>query len=103
MLNEVKYMSFEETGEYNLKYNVESVTEDYFMPVRGGDSGTEIDTLPGLSNNDAVEDIEYCFREKSIPLNYRQNLTITGLEKGSMTITPFSAGHTLGMLSFYSK
>ena len=50
-----------------------------------------------------VEDIEYCFREKSIPLNYRQNLTITGLEKGSMTITPFSAGHTLGMLTFYSK
>jgi hypothetical protein len=26
------------TGEYNLKYNVESVTEDYFLPVRGGDS-----------------------------------------------------------------
>ena len=47
------------TGEYNLRYNVESVTEDYFLPVRGGDSGTEIDTLPGLSNNDAIEDIEY--------------------------------------------
>jgi len=47
------------TGEYNLKYNVESVTEDYFLPVRGGDSGTEIDTLPGLSNNDQIEDIEY--------------------------------------------
>jgi len=47
------------TGEYNLKYNVESVTEDYFLPVRGGDSGTEIDTLPGLSNNDAIDDIEY--------------------------------------------
>ena len=47
------------TGEYNLKYNVESVTEDYFMPVRGGDSGTEIDTLPGLSNNDQIDDIEY--------------------------------------------
>ena len=47
------------TGEYNLKYNMESVTEDYYLPVRGGDSGTEIDTLPGLSNNDAVEDIEY--------------------------------------------
>ncbi len=43
-----------------------------------------------------VEDVEFCFREKSVPLNYRQNLTITGLEKGSMTITPFSAGHTLG-------
>ena len=47
------------TGEYNLKYNVESVTEDYFLPVRGGDSGTEIETLPGLSNNDQIEDIEY--------------------------------------------
>jgi hypothetical protein len=47
------------TGEYNLKYNVESVTEDYFLPVRGGDSGTQIETLPGLSNNDAIEDVEY--------------------------------------------
>ena len=47
------------TGEYNLKYNIESVTEDYFLPVRGGDSGTEIDTLPGLSNNDQIDDIEY--------------------------------------------
>ena len=49
----------QKTGEYNLKYNVESVTEDYFLPVRGGDSGTEIDTLPGLSNNDQIDDIEY--------------------------------------------
>ena len=47
------------TGEYNLKYNIESVTEDYFLPVRGGDSGTQIDTLPGLSNNDQIDDIEY--------------------------------------------
>ena len=47
------------TGEYNLKYNMESVTEDYFLPVRGGDSGTEIDTRPGLSNNDQIDDIEY--------------------------------------------
>tara|TARA_Y100000592_G_scaffold1493_2_gene2513 strand:+ start:2059 stop:3840 length:1782 start_codon:yes stop_codon:yes gene_type:complete len=47
------------TGDYNLRYNIESVTEDYFLPVRGGDSGTEIETLPGLSNDNAVEDIEY--------------------------------------------
>jgi hypothetical protein len=47
------------TGEYNLKYNVESVTEDFFLPVRGGDSGTQIDTLQGLSNNDQIDDIEY--------------------------------------------
>ena len=47
------------TGEYNLKYNIESVTEDYFLPVRGGDSGTNIETLPSLTNEGAIDDIEY--------------------------------------------
>ena len=47
------------TGEYNLRYNIESTTEDYYLPVRGGDSGTTIDTLPGLANDNAIEDIEY--------------------------------------------
>jgi len=46
-------------GEYNLKYNMESITEDYYLPVRGGDSGTNIDTLPGLGNDGAIEDVEY--------------------------------------------
>tara|TARA_Y100000593_G_scaffold83363_1_gene157015 strand:- start:2522 stop:3523 length:1002 start_codon:yes stop_codon:yes gene_type:complete len=47
------------TGEYNLRYNVESVTEDYYLPVRGSDSGTSVETLPGLANDNAIEDIEY--------------------------------------------
>ena len=49
----------QKTGDYNLRYNMESTTEDYFLPVRGGDSGTMIDTLPGLTNDNAIEDIEY--------------------------------------------
>ena len=49
----------QKTGDYNLRYNIESVTEDYFLPVRGGDSGTEIDTLQGLDNAGAIDDIEY--------------------------------------------
>ena len=49
----------QKTGDYNLRYNVESVTEDYFLPVRGGDSGTSIETLPGLTNDNAIDDIEY--------------------------------------------
>tara|TARA_B100001094_G_scaffold132547_1_gene128420 strand:- start:2840 stop:4645 length:1806 start_codon:yes stop_codon:yes gene_type:complete len=49
----------QKTGDYNLRYNVESVTEDYYLPVRGGDSGTTIDTLPGLTNDNAIEDVEY--------------------------------------------
>jgi hypothetical protein len=47
------------TGEYNLRYNIESVTEDFFLPVRGGDSGTGIESLPGLTNDGAIDDIEY--------------------------------------------
>jgi len=47
------------TGDYNLRYNIESVTEDYFLPVRGGDSGTTIETLQGLDNNGQIDDIEY--------------------------------------------
>jgi cleavage and polyadenylation specificity factor subunit 2 len=43
-----------------------------------------------------VEDVQHCFRDCATPLNYSQNLTITGLEKGTMTVTPFAAGHTLG-------
>ena len=46
------------TGEYNLRYNMQNIAEDYFMPVRGGDSGTSTESMPGLTY-DAVEDIEY--------------------------------------------
>ena len=48
----------EKTGDYNLRYNIQNLTEDFFLPVRGGDSGTNIESLAGL-NYDAVEDIEY--------------------------------------------
>ena len=48
----------EGTGDYNLKYNMQNITEDFFMPVRGGDSGTSIESLPGLTY-EATEDIEY--------------------------------------------
>jgi hypothetical protein len=46
------------TGDYNLKYNMQNMLEDFYLPVRGGDSGTEIDNLAGLENN-SIDDIEY--------------------------------------------
>ena len=48
----------ENTGDYNLKYNMQNITEDFFLPVRGGDSGTNIESLPGLTY-EATDDIEY--------------------------------------------
>lgn len=46
------------TGDYNLRYNIMNITEDFYLPVRGKDSGTEIETMQGLQFN-AIEDIEY--------------------------------------------
>jgi len=46
-------------GRVDLRYNPLSVDEDYFIPVRGGDSGTKIDSLAGGQNTSAIEDVEY--------------------------------------------
>jgi hypothetical protein len=32
--------------------------EDFYLPVRGGDSGTTIDTLPGMEFT-GIDDLEY--------------------------------------------
>jgi intein/homing endonuclease/uncharacterized membrane protein YgcG len=57
MMKKVPYMD-EQTGEYNLRFNLQNMVEDYFIAVRGGDSGTKIDTLAGMDWN-GTEDIEY--------------------------------------------
>ena len=48
----------ERTGDYNLRYNLNNMLEDFWLPVRGGDSGTSIDTLSGMEFT-GIEDIEY--------------------------------------------
>jgi len=48
-----------ETGEYNLKFNLMNMLEDFFLPTRGGESSTDITTLEGLTNDGGLEDIEY--------------------------------------------
>jgi len=47
------------SGNVDLRYNPMAVDEDYFIPVRGGDSGTRIDSLSGGQNTSAIEDVEY--------------------------------------------
>jgi hypothetical protein len=48
-----------DTGRVDLRYNPLSVDEDYYLPVRGAESGTKIDTLAGGANATAIEDVEY--------------------------------------------
>lgn len=47
-----------QTGDYNLKFNMMNMIEDFFLPVRGGESTTAIDTIKGLEFN-SIDDIEY--------------------------------------------
>jgi hypothetical protein len=69
------------TGNYNLKYNQQNLLEDFFIPVRGNDTSTKIDTAKGLDYN-GIEDVAY-FREKlfaalKIPkafMGYEKDLT----------------------------
>ena len=60
IINKMKKTPFidEATGDYNLKFNIQNLTEDFFLPVRGGDSGTQIDSMPGMTY-DSTEDLEY--------------------------------------------
>jgi len=46
------------TGEYNLKYNMQNLLEDFYIPVRGNDNVTKIENLNGLQW-DGIEDVMY--------------------------------------------
>jgi hypothetical protein len=48
----------QQTGEYNLKYNMMNMMEDFYLPTRGNDTATKIDTIKGLEYN-AIEDVVF--------------------------------------------
>lgn len=69
-------------GNVDQRYNPWAVDIDYFLPVRGGETGTKIETLPGGQNTTAIDDIEYfqnkLFAGLKIPkpyLNYAEALS----------------------------
>jgi hypothetical protein len=47
------------TGRVDLRYNPLSVDEDYFIPVRGSESGTDITSLAGGTMAGETNDVEY--------------------------------------------
>ena len=56
-MKKVPYLD-QETGDYNLRFNLQNMVEDFFLPVRGNDSGTSIENLSGLEWT-GTDDIEY--------------------------------------------
>lgn len=47
------------TGRVDLRYNPMSIDEDYFLPVRGTQSATKIDTLKGGEFTGDIDDVQY--------------------------------------------
>jgi hypothetical protein len=47
-----------QTGDYNLRYNLQNMMEDFYLPTRGNDTATKIDTLKGLEYN-GIEDVVF--------------------------------------------
>jgi hypothetical protein len=45
-------------GEYNQKYNMQNLMEDFYIPLRGNDTSTKIETTPGLTY-DGISDVTY--------------------------------------------
>jgi hypothetical protein len=71
----------ERTGEYNLKYNMQNMLEDFYIPVRGNDNATKIETTKGLEYN-GIEDVNYLrdklFAALKVPkafMGYEKDLT----------------------------
>jgi len=57
-MKKVPYID-EQTGDYNLRFNLQNMLEDYYLPVRGSESGTDIETLPGLTSEGQIDDVNY--------------------------------------------
>jgi hypothetical protein len=60
MINKMKKTPYVDpnTGDYNLKFNMQNILEDFYIPVRGGDQTTRIETTKGLDYA-AIEDVTY--------------------------------------------
>jgi len=61
------------TGRVDLRYNPLSIDEDYFIPVRGGNS-SRVENLPGGSYTGDIDDVKYLrdklFSALKIPMSY---------------------------------
>ena len=64
----------EKSGRVDLRYNPLSIEEDYFIPVRGGQSSTDIISLPGGQFTAQIEDVKYLrdklFSALKVPQSY---------------------------------
>mgnify|MGYP003963308641 CR=1 FL=1 len=75
------------TGRVDLRYNPLSIDEDYFIPVRGGES-TKIESLPGGTYTGDIDDVKYLrdklFAALKIPQSYLSRSEGAGEDKATL-------------------
>lgn len=77
------------TGDYNLRFNIMNSLDDVYLPVRGGETSSTVETLEGLTNDGMKEDVEY-YKDKflaaiKIPKEYIGYDSESGTDKATIS------------------
>jgi hypothetical protein len=76
------------SGHVDLRYNPFSVEEDYYIPVRGGESGTKIETVASGKYTGEIDDVKYLrdklFSALKVPMSYLSQGEGGEEDKGSL-------------------
>lgn len=90
-----------QNGRMDNRFNPLSLTDDIFIPTRGGNTGTKIDQLPAGANATAVEDVQYIqnklFAALKIPKAYLNYVESTG-GKATLAQSDVRFSRTIGMI-----
>jgi hypothetical protein len=81
----------QKTGQYNLRFNMANMMEDVYLPVRGGNTGTEIDTMSGMEFG-GIDDVEYLKHRMFAALKIPK--AFLGYEEGVEGKATYSQGFT---------
>lgn len=59
----------DKNGGHDYVFNPFTMSDDFFLPVNGPDSGTRIETVAGGTNTAQIEDVEYLHKQLFTALN----------------------------------
>lgn len=95
----------DEEGRIDLRYKPEAVDMDFFIPVRGQNSATRVDTLKGGEFTGAIDDVKYLrdklFTGLKIPQEYLTNYASDGggdTDKATLAQKDIRFARTIGRL-----
>lgn len=99
--NKIVYDSVSGSVRDNRKFM--TMIEDYYLPVRGGERGTKIDTLPPAQNLSQIEDLEHfqkrLYKSLKVPFSRMEPETVYSIGRTSeITRDEVNFGRFIDML-----